>query len=294
MRNRNRNTKKEKELDRQRSKQAFRNYISKFTFEEKWDYFMERNAYVQLDFGDICGVVSEEYPLWQCVGSDADDLERYGFNLDDMEIISLSDCTEIKYIDGVPYTLDKKPGVVKIGYRPKGTDFPYAWYGYYVSEDGMESEAEKEDKFRAEIDKYYTAPYTNWDMYPDEQWIEHSDMIYEYMYKGFDLNYYLNCLEIGNLTVETSDPDVMSVWKCKNGKLVNIDTGEKKNSDYDTIEDRYVCFPTDVKETGKTKVDITLSMKGSKKKKIIHITLIDDSPAMDDGPQFEWGTIIVA
>lgn len=118
-------------------------------------------------------------------------------------------------------------------------------------------------------------------------------MLYDYMYKSYDLSYYFNEFELKNLTVETSDPDIMSVWKCKNGKLVNVDTGEKKGN-FDTTEGYYTCFPTDVKETGKTKVDITLSMKGSKQKKVIHITLIDDSPAMDDGPQFEWGTIVMA
>lgn len=275
---------KEKKLSYQRSEQAFRDYISKFSLEEKWNYFMERNAFLPVDFIDVHDYVGDERPFWEEWSWETDTLERYSIDLDEMEIISLSDCVEIKYINGKPYIRNVKPGVAKVGYRPKGTDFLYAWEGCCVCEKrtfiykGKEYETHSDDTdwdyYEKEAGKYYTAPYTNWDMYPDEQWVDHSDMLYDYMYKSYDLSYYFNEFELKNLTVETSDPDVMSVWKCKNGKLVNVDTGEKKGN-FDTVEGYYACFPTDVKETGKTKVNITLSMKGSKQKKVIHITLFE-------------------
>lgn len=287
---------KRKEQDLQLSEQAVRDYHSKLTLEENWDYFMRRKAYLAPDIFNYYGLVGDERLFWGYICGNDDHLRDWGIDPDDIEIVSLSDCAEVIYIDGEPYVRNVKPGVAKIGYRPKGTDFPYAWEGFCICDkefDTYSSQADWEVRYRDEVDKYYTAPYTNWDMYPDEQWIDQSDMIYAYMYKDYDLSYYFNSIELSNLTVETSDPDVMSVWKCKNGKLVNVDTGEKK-SKFDTMEGYYACFPTDVKETGKTKVDITLSMKGSKQKKVIHITLFDDSPAMDDGPQFEWGTIVMA
>lgn len=288
---------KKEEKNRQNTERRLQEYYSNFSLEENWRHYITHYVYFHGEFYDYgCRVSDEWIPFFsEEVCPHNDELERYGIGVDNMEFISLTDSAEIKYIDGMPYVRNVKSGTARIGYRPKGADVPYAWRGYRVSDglyDGDDYWAYW-DKVVEETDKYYTAPYTNWDMYPDEQWIEHSDMIYEYMYKGFDLSYFFLTNDLRNLTVETSDPDVMSVWKCKNGKLVNVDTGEKK-SKFDTTEGYYAIFPTDVKETGKTKVDITLSMKGSKQKKVIHITLFDDSPAMDDGPQFEWGTIVMA
>lgn len=312
--------KAEKEY-REKWKREMRERYSTYTMAQRWsDYCTSDFTGLYGDIGtDLVLFIGRYYPEWRpilddsyedgvCPGMsiDLEDLSLYCIDPEDLEFTSFTDSAEVKKTNGVWYMRHTKIGVVKIGYRPKNTNLPYAWYGYRIDDpddpdywwdanfayDFPEDATDKDIKlYEKEIGKFYTAPYSNWDLYPDEQWIKNSDMIYLTTEdSSFDLTMYFSQIERSYLTFETSDSDVVSVWKSENGKLVNIDTGEKKGDHY-VPEGQYAFFPKDVKETGKTKADITIGMKGTKEKKVIHITLNDDSPALDDGPQFVWGVV---
>ncbi|MCM1335068.1 MAG: hypothetical protein NC237_08450 [Eubacterium sp.] len=232
-------------------------------------------------------------------------MDWIGVDLQDLEFISVTDSAEVKEVDGVWYYRETDLGMVRIGYRPKGTNLPYKWSGHYNSNnDCYENMAERDVWMKThakEINEAYTAPYTNWDLYPDEQSLPHSDMIYDALYApGFnggsggsslcyDLsNYFISC-DVKNITFESTNPDVVQICKIKSGKTIDMATGKvRSNGSLGYENGSILCFYSVEKGA---EADIIMTMKGSDKKKVVHITAIDDHPALDDGPQFAWGII---